>query len=80
MATYTQIGSVTVDAFQWNGVDLVNVPIWAAQLDMQISGTSLCVPMGQRSVVGACPTDWVYQGPDGSINVMTNAQFTALYA
>jgi hypothetical protein len=86
MATYTQRGSVTVDAFQWNGGVIVvsNLPIWARRLPLQVCGIALDVPVGlARGVSGtlpANPTDWVYLGPDGSVNVMTNAQFTLLYS
>ena len=86
MATYTQKGAITVDAFQWNGGPLVvsNLPIWARRLALQQSGSVLDVPVGlakgANGVLPANPTDWVYQAPDGSINVTTNAHFTALYA
>jgi hypothetical protein len=82
MATYTQLGSITIDAFQWNGPPLVisNLPIWARKLPLLISGgTDLCVPTTGRTVLAAHVTDWVFQAPDGSIHVVSNAYFVSLY-
>jgi hypothetical protein len=85
MATYTQLGSITIDAFQWNdgALSTYNLPIWAKRLALQQSGSTLCVPVGvakgNGGVLPANPTDWVYLAPDGSVHVVTNAYFVSLY-
>jgi hypothetical protein len=80
MATYTQIGSVTVEAFQWRGGALSSyaLPVWAKRLALHASGDTLCVP-SRCGTLGANKMDWVVQGADGGIDVVPNAHFTLLY-
>lgn len=80
MTTYTQKGSVTIDAFQWNGGTGIptNLPYWTKNLALHNSSGDLHVPTSSGTLV-AKSTDWVYRGPDGSVNVMTNAHFVKLY-
>jgi hypothetical protein len=82
MATKTQIGSVTVDAFQWLGGTIAgtSLPIWAKKLYLHTPGDgSLHVPTA-RGTFRALSTDWVMQTTTGDILIMSNVHFTAYYA
>ena len=79
--TFTQRGSVTVQAFQWNGGVLSSYTLanWAKQLALHTPGDgSLHVPT-RSGVMAAKKTDWVVQGVDGGIDVVPNSHFVLLY-
>ena len=81
MATHTQRGGVSVDAFQWTGGVLVlhSLPAWAQLLALHTPGDgSLIVPI-RTGTARAVATDWVLRSTDGGVEVIPNASFTALY-
>ena len=81
MASYSQVGGVKVDAFQWKGGALSTyvLPAWAKRLALHTPGDgSLHVP-ARNGVIAAHNTDWVVQGADGGIDIMPTSHFTALY-
>jgi hypothetical protein len=78
MAVYTQIGSVTVEAFQWTGQAFSTLPVFANRKFLQASGGVLDLPTVFGTV--AIPMNyWAVLHSDGSVVVMTNAAFKALY-
>ncbi len=81
MTTFTQVGGVTVDAFQWNGDPLsgYDLPGWARVMALHApSDGTLHVPCS-IGTFSARPGDWVWQGPDGSVYVSTDAFFSAMF-
>ena len=81
MATYTQNGSVTVDAFQWKGGLLSSyaLPVWAKRIALHAPGDgSLHVP-ARSGTARAAATDWIVQGADGGIDVVPASHFSLLY-
>lgn len=78
MTQYTQIGSVTVDAFQWTGQAMSGFPTWAKALFIHPTANILCVPTRQGTL-SAKLTDWVVQDADGTVTVMPNTAFIKLY-
>jgi hypothetical protein len=86
MASHVQIGSVAVDAFQWPGgtgasviTGIANLPYWAKALALHTPGDgTLCVPTWQGTVA-IPPLAWVVRTPNGTVEVLSAAAFTALY-
>lgn len=83
MASHTQVGSVVVDAFQWNGgtIAAATLPVWAKQLALHTPGDgSLHVPTGtKRGTIRADSGDWVLRVSTGHIEAMSNTTFLVLY-
>jgi len=81
MTIKTQIGSVTVDAFQWTGGTIpTNLPVWAKRLALHTPGDgSLHVPT-KRGTVRALINQWVLQYANGDVDVQPNDIFTSLYS
>lgn len=83
MATHTQIGSVTVDAFQWNGgtIAAANLPAWTKNLALQTPGDgTLHIPESPSR--GTCRVnigDWVVRTSNGHIDMMSATTFNILY-
>ena len=81
MAVHTQKGTGSVDAFQWMGGLLSSyaLPSWAKNLFLHTPGdNSLHVPV-RTGVEAARVTDSVLKDADGTINIMTAANFAVLY-
>ena len=81
MTAYTQIGSVTVQAFQWKGGALSSytLPSWAKALALHTPGDgTLHVPV-RNGVEAAKVNVWVVQGADSGIDIVLNAHFIKLY-
>lgn len=78
MTQYTQIGAVTIQAFQWTGQALSTFPTFAKTLFIHQSGTQLHVP-ARNGTIAANLNDWVVLDPDGSITCMPNAAFVKLF-
>lgn len=81
MATHTQIGSVTVDAFQWNGGTLAaaTLPGWAAALALQTPGDGTLDVPTTRGTFKAGIGDWVIRYASGETEIVSNATFVLLY-
>ena len=83
MATHTQVGGVTVDAFQWNGgtIAAAALPAWTKQLAMQTPGDgTLHVPEStSRGTCRANTGDWVVRTTNGHVDIMSNTTFVLLY-
>lgn len=87
MASHTQKGSVSLLAFQWTqGATIASVvaanpqETWIRSLPFHTPGDgTLHVPTWQGTT-RANPTDWVIKNPDGTVQVLTNSQFTTLYS
>jgi len=84
MANHTQVGSVTVDAFQWTGGTIAGtvMPVWAKQLALHTPGDgSLHIPTGTKwGTIKADAGDWVVRVSSGHIEAMSAATFATLYA
>lgn len=82
MATHTQRGSVTVDAFQWIGGKLSSytLPSWALRLSLQVPGDGYLHVPSRNGILRAGISDWVVQSPDGGVDIHTNASFVLLYS
>lgn len=78
--TYTQIGGVTVSAYQMvSGATLSSLPTFLQQVFCHIESNILCVSMPQGGTE-SCPIgSWVVKHADGTFAIMSNAAFTALY-
>lgn len=78
VTVYTQIGSVTVEAFQWTGQAISTLPVFARQKFLQVSSGVLSIPT-ELGTLGVPLNYWVVLHSDGSIAIMTNAAFNSLY-
>ncbi len=81
MATHTQIGGMTIDAFQWLGGTMAaaNLPTWTEVVALQTPGDgTLDVPTSWGTFKAGI-NDWVIHYPTGDIGTMSNTLFTALY-
>jgi hypothetical protein len=82
MASHSQAGSKTVDAFQWVGPTLASTtfPVWAKRLALHTPGDgSLHVPT-PNGTFRMLPGEWAMQMTTGDIRFMTNAEFVAYYS
>jgi len=83
MATHTQKGGVSIDAFQWSGGLLTaaasTLPIWAKRLALHSPGDGTLHVPSRSGTEKANATDWVIQDADGSITIIPNSVFTLLY-
>jgi len=85
MTTYTQKGSVTVEAFHWQGGTLAaaasTLPSWAKSMALHTPGDgTLHVPVTAGGTLAAHIGDWVVRYTNGIIVIIDNATFTALYS
>jgi hypothetical protein len=85
MATHTQKGGVTVDAFQWPGGTLATaaptlLPVWAKQLALHSPGDGTLDVPTPRGTFAAKPTDWIVRASTGDVSILSAAQFGVLYA
>lgn len=78
MASYTQIGSVAVQAFQWTGQAFTSLPAFAKALFLHRSSDDLHVP-SRTGTHAVKINQWVVQHPDGIVDILSNSAFTALY-
>jgi len=81
MAAHTQIGGVSVDAFQWNGGQLGNyaLPAWASALALQTPGDGTLDVPTFRGTFKASIGDWIARYSTGHIEIMSNTSFFSLY-
>ncbi len=81
MAVHTQIGGVTIDAFQWLGGTLAaaSLPYWALALALQTPGDGTLDVPTVRGTVRAGITDWALRMPTGTVHVLSATDFAALY-
>lgn len=78
MAIYTQLGSASIQAFQWTGQALSGIPAAFKHFSLQVSDGNLHVPT-RLGTVAAKNTDWVVLDADNSLTVMPNSAFILLY-
>ena len=85
MATHAQKGSVSVDAVQWTGGTLASFlssgPYWLKNMALHTPGDgTLHVPIPRFGTLNVLNTEWIVKCPDGSLTILTNLEFTALYS